>query len=204
MKRFLSVFLVLWMGVVILFVFNRSRHKNGPLPELGAVPEFTLMDQRGRGFSESHLRGKVWIADFIFTRCAGPCPLMTQQLMNIAQDLAAEPDIRFVSFSVDPDYDTPKVLGEYADKFLADANRWFFLTGTRTWIYDLAIKHFHLAAGGLAEEGSGHILHSTKFVLVDHALKIRGYYDSLVPEQLQRLRADAKKLAAETGAAHAA
>ena len=204
MKRFLSIFLVLWMAAVVLFVFSRGRQQSKSLPVLGQVPEFTLMDQRGQGFSESKLRGKVWIADFIFTRCAGPCPIMTQQLMTMTQDLAQEPDIRFVSFSVDPDYDTPKVLSEYAEKFMADANRWLFLTGARAWIFDLAIKHFHLAAGGMPDEESGHILHSTKFVLVDKALNIRGYYDSLVPEELHRLRADAKKLAAEAGTAHAA
>ncbi len=204
MKRFLALILVLWMAAMLFFVFIHGHKKSETLPILGHVPEFALIDQQGRGFSESSLRGKVWMADFIFTRCAGPCPLMTQHLNQIGKELGDNPEIRRVSFSVDPDYDTPKVLSDYAAQFEANPDRWFFLTGARAWIYDIAIKHFHLAAGGLMEEDSGHILHSTKFVLVDRALNIRGYYDSLVPEQLRQLTADAVRLEREKEGSRAA
>lgn len=171
------------------------------LPLLGEIPPFELTRQDGRDLSRSDLRGKVWIADFIFTTCAGPCPLMTQRMENLQTRFRNAPDLRLVSFSVDPEYDTPEVLNEYATHFNARPERWAFLTGDRDAIYDLSIKGFKLAVADEADAGDyDHmIIHSTYFVLVDREARIRGYYDGTDSERLARLVDDTNILLREAG-----
>ncbi len=91
---------------------------------LGQLPEFTLMRETSQPLTRSSLLGQIWVADFVFTRCAGPCPRMTRRMAQLQQELADLPGVRLVSFSVDPEYDTPRVLREYAQAFGADSDRW--------------------------------------------------------------------------------
>lgn len=155
----------------------------------GQLPDFSLTDQRGTPFALSDLHDKVWVADFIFTSCATICPPMTIQMASLQDELAVE-DLHFVSFSVDPERDTPAVLLRYADHYGADDRRWSFLTGQKEAIYRLAQEGFNLAAGHRGSE----ILHSTRFVLVDGEGQIRGYYDSRSKAHLQQLRKDIQTL----------
>lgn len=162
------------------------------LSELAAqqqLPDFSLTDQSGLPFALSDLHEKIWVADFIFTTCATICPPMTIQMASLQNEFAAE-DVHFVSFSVDPERDTPEVLFRYADDYGADGSRWAFLTGQKEAIYQLAHEGFNLAAGHRGSE----ILHSTRFVLVDQNQRVRGYYDSRSPGSLHQLRKDMKKL----------
>ena len=162
------------------------------LSELAAqqqLPDFSLTDQRGAPFALSDLHDKVWVADFIFTSCATICPPMTIQMASLQDEFATE-DVHFVSFSVDPERDTPEVLFRYADDYGADGSRWAFLTGQKETIYQLAHEGFNLATGHRGSE----ILHSTRFVLVDQNQQVRGYYDSRSPGSLHQLRKDMKKL----------
>lgn len=151
------------------------------LPVLGEIPPFKLTERGGETVGLGDLKGKVWVADFIFTRCAGVCPLMSSNMKSLQTVLEAEQGIRFVSFSVDPDYDSPAALAEYGRRFGADTAKWFFLTGDRAEIYRLAEQHFHLGVGEVPPEErealDQAIRHSSKFVLVDRAGRIRGYYD---------------------------
>lgn len=153
------------------------------------LPDFSLTDQRGAPFALSNLHDKVWVADFIFTSCATICPPMTIQMASLQDEFATE-DVHFVSFSVDPERDTPEVLFRYADDYGADGSRWAFLTGQKETIYQLAHEGFNLAAGHRGSE----ILHSTRFVLVDQNQQVQGYYDSRSPGSLYQLRKDMKKL----------
>ena len=162
------------------------------LPTRGQVADFALLSQTGRQMTRADLLGKVWIADFIFTHCAGPCPRMTADLARIAGDLTSFPDLRLVSFSVDPERDTPAVLAEYARGYSADAERWYFLTGDKAAIFKLAKESFHVGAAD--GDATDPVMHSTRFVLVDRAGKIRGYYDSNEPAQLAALSRDAATL----------
>ena len=114
------------------------------LPVYGSVPDFALIDQRGRPVRRADLDGKVWIANFIFTNCPDECPLMTSEMAQLQSDLAHSVDLRFVSISVDPERDTPAVLSQYAERFNADPDRWFFLTGDKRAIYRLAREGFRL------------------------------------------------------------
>lgn len=153
------------------------------------LPDFSLTDQRGVPFALSDLHDKVWVADFIFTSCATICPPMTIEMATLQDEFAAE-DVHFVSFSVDPERDTPEVLFRYADDYGADGSRWAFLTGQKETIYQLAHEGFNLAAGHRGSE----ILHSTRFVLVDRNQQLRGYYESRSPGSLQQLRKDIRTL----------
>ena len=153
------------------------------------LPDFSLTDQRGASFALSDLQDKVWIADFIFTSCGTICPPMTIEMARLQDEFAAE-EVHFVSFSVDPERDTPEVLFRYADYYGADGDRWSFLTGQKEAIYQLAQDGFNLAAGHRGSE----ILHSTRFVLVDQNQQLRGYYDSRSKAHLQQLRQDIQTL----------
>ena len=153
------------------------------------LPDFSLTDQHGAPFALSDLHDKVWVADFIFTSCATICPPMTIQMASLQEEFASD-DIRFVSFSVDPERDTPEVLFRYADHYGVDGNRWSFLTGQKEAIYQLAHEGFNLAAGHRGSE----ILHSTRFVLVDGTGQVHGYYDSRSKVHLQQLRQDIQAL----------
>jgi len=167
------------------------------VPVLGSVPDFALTEATGARLCRADLLGKVWIASFIFTRCAEVCPLTMRHESRLQAELPLRDDLRLVSFSVDPDWDTPKVLTAYAQIFGADRSRWLFLTGDKKQIYHVAIDGFHLATQGADPAKEMPILHSTKLVLVDRRGAIRGYYDSTDDAELQKLIRDVREVLAE-------
>ena len=162
----------------------------------GAVPEFSLTERSGKSVGLAALRGKIWIADFIYTSCTDTCPLQTAAMAKLQEQWSDRPELRLVSFTVDPARDTPKVLSRYADKFKADADRWLFLTGETEQVAQLIQAGFHLSAAPLTENGTqaSVILHSPRFVLVDSEAQIRGYYDSRDGDAMKRLKADVATL----------
>ena len=173
-----------------------------PLQVYGSVPGFTFTERSAKAVDSADLAGKVWIAGLIFTRCAGPCPMITARMKQIQEEWKKEPDFRLVSFTVDPEYDTPEVLKAYADGYQADPERWLFLTGEKEEIFELSQKYFHL---GVAEAQEGEesgmaqgVLHSTQLVLVDRRSRIRGYYDSQDPSRLKQLNRDLQRLLADS------
>lgn len=154
-----------------------------------SVPDFRLTNQQGEPLGLSDMAGKIWIADFIFTNCPTICPAMTQEMARLQSEFVADP-VYFVSFSVDPERDTTKVLTRYAKAYGADDRRWHFLTGDKAQIYQLAEQGFSLAAGHKGSE----ILHSPRFVLVKADGNIHDYYDSRSKPAMLRLRQDVKTL----------
>lgn len=168
-----------------------------PLPRYGQISSFQLTEAGGKAIGFEQLSGKPWIANFIFTRCAGPCPLISSQMAALTKQFQPEDGIHFVSFSVDPSYDSPKVLAEYAKKYSQDP-RWLFLTGEQQTMFKLTEYDFHLGVEEIPiqeRENAGQaIRHSTKFVLIDGEGQIRGYYDSESESSLKQLVEDAKKL----------
>ncbi len=173
--RYLGPALLALVLIAAWIVLTRSGRDAAPLPEIGVVPAFSLRDETGSSVNESLFTGKVSVVDFIFTSCAGICPLMSGRMAWLQEELHDRPEVRFVSFSVDPETDTPDVLTEYGKRYGAIPARWTFLTGERKQIYDITKNGFHL---GLEAEGDNAIIHSQKFVLVDRKGSIRGYYDS--------------------------
>lgn len=165
------------------------------LPRLGVVPPFSLTSEQGTAVTLESLRGKVWIADFVFTSCGGICPAMTQRMKELAADLSDDPRVRFVSFSVDPKRDTVEVLAAYGKEHGADPARWTFLRGEDPVIRPLARDGFKLPVEDADPNSAMPILHSGRFVLVDAEGSIRGYYESAEAEAMKRIAFDARVLA---------
>ena len=161
----------------------------------GTVPAFELVNQNGQPFGSAQLAGKIWIADFIYTTCPGPCPMISSRMSELQKPLE-KTDVHLVSFSVDPEKDTPQVLRGYADKLQADPGRWDFLTGPKSAIYKLSHDGFKLAVSdGGGEQGIP--VHSTRMVLVDRHGDIRGYFDATEADAITKVVADTNHLLRE-------
>ncbi|MCP4785379.1 MAG: hypothetical protein GY903_00545 [Fuerstiella sp.] len=161
------------------------------IPRLGAAPEFELVDQTGAAYSSAQLRGKVWIVNFMFTRCASTCPIQTMRLAEAQTALSADPvwdGIRFVSITVDPEYDSPDVLQQYASGYQADQEHWKFLTGSRDAIWKLSAEGFGLPVRDDAQNAQMPILHDPRFIVVDRLGRMRGVFDSQSTEAIAELR----------------
>jgi protein SCO1/2 len=152
------------------------------LPVYGQVPDFQLTTQAGTPFSSKELRGRIWVADFIYTTCPGPCPLMSAKMRRLQ---SSDPNLLLLSFSVDPEHDTPEILAAYAKRFNAGQN-WYFLTGARDTLQMLSRQAFKLSDLGMT--------HSTRFVLVDGKGQIRGYYGTSDEDGVGKLLADVRRL----------
>jgi len=166
----------------LLAGLKSSTALNPRLPVYGQIADFTLTNQTGAAVSSTELRGRVWVADIIFTRCAGPCLRMSRQMRELQDALPPDSPARLVSLTTDPDFDTPAVLEKYAVRFGADTNRWMFLTGTRRQIAGVATGSLKLSAVERkpAEQASPDDLfvHSTIFVIVDKHGQLRGVFET--------------------------
>ena len=183
-----TLFFFVWRAQVNHFA-NRA------VESYGTVPLFQLINQNGQPFGSAQLNGKIWIADFIFTTCPGPCPMISTRMSELQKPLE-KTDVHLVSFTVDPARDTPKVLLGYAEKLQAEPGRWDFLTGAPSTIYNLSEKGFKLAASGESEE-IGRPMHSTRMILVDRRGEIRGYYDATDADAVTNILADTSHLLRE-------
>lgn len=156
------------------------------------LPEFELQECLGGVVTRESLLGKRWLANFVFTRCAGPCPLMTRDISELHRQVAdANPDFQFVTFSVDPDHDRPEVLKQYAETFQADHDRWKFLSGEEEAMHDLIRRGFALyVAPNLGENRKPgfEVAHSNRAVLVNEEGFPVATYLMTVPEDVVKLR----------------
>ena len=189
-KLIFSVFLLILISSGIwlwIWLKSNSPGNSTSLPAYATLSDFSLVDQNNDPINLKTFSGKIWIADFIFTRCAGPCPILSARMQRLQGMLSHVPQVVLVSFSVDPEYDTPEVLARYAERFGIASDRWSFVTGGKTDL-DRISREFKLT-------GSEHpVFHSLSFVLVDGQGQIRGYYDSSEAEAMQRLQSDARTL----------
>lgn len=173
------------------------------LKVFGTVPDFSLIERSGHPVTLAGLKGKIWIANFIYTNCPDTCPIQSAQMKELQTEFSSETGLRLVSITVDPERDTPKVLVEYANRFSANPERWLFLTGAKEAIYHLAQEGFRLGAAEIPHEkrpasGATHT-HSPRFVLVDRQAEIRGYYVATEADAVARLRRDLKILLSKGG-----
>lgn len=181
----------------------RSRLLAERIPVYGVLPAFTLTDQRDQPFTDAALHGHISIADFIFTRCPTVCPTLTRRMLRL-QQLARERglELRFVSFSVDPGYDTPERLRDYALKHGIDTSNWSLVTGPLDTVETTVLEGFRILMGRDADAGEDDFLsifHGEHFVLVDAQGRIRGYYTLMADESaLELLLRDASALAEAT------
>jgi protein SCO1/2 len=182
--------LLLWIRQVEV---NALRQRS--VSSYGTVPAFQLTNQTGQPFGSAQLAGKIWIADFIYTTCPGPCPMISGRMSELQKPLEKS-DVHLVSFSVDPKKDTPAVLSDYARKLQAEPGRWDFLTGPTSAIYKLSHDGFKLAVSD-GSDVQGLPVHSTRMVLVDRRGQIRGYYDATEAEAITKVLADTNHLLRE-------
>jgi protein SCO1/2 len=182
----------LWIGIGLLLVvlcmayalslmeLNRAHQR--ALPVLGPVADFTLMNQDGRATTLADLSNHVWIADIIFTRCAGSCPIMSKQMESLQDALPPASRAKLVTLTTDPDFDTPPVLKKYGERYGANSNRWTFLTGTKSEIGQLAANSLKLSAVPVKPEDRQNpadlFIHSTVFVIVDKQARLRGAFET--------------------------
>ncbi len=180
--------------VAMLFLLPIPLLATDQLPTFGKVSEFSFLDQNKQPFSNSNLEGQIWIANFMFTRCQGMCPLLTGQMAVLSEKLKDQ-NIKFVSFSVDPEHDTSEVLSQYATAHHIPKGKWFFVTTEKNQnMWDFVSRSFMLGTGEATAEdlaqGAEPVMHSSRFVLVDAKGFIRGYYDSQDPQKMDELVKD--------------
>ena len=183
----------LWLGVGILLGFlglayllslaEVKEARSKPLPILGTVADFTLTNQDGIAVTLADLTNRVWVADIIFTRCAGPCPIITGYMKSLEDALPKSSDAQLVTLTTDPDYDTPPVMKQYGERFGADFNRWMFLTGTKTQIGVLGGGSLKLSAVPKPPADQTNavdlFIHTTIFVAVDKHARLRGIFETM-------------------------
>lgn len=178
-----SLLLLAMVGVLVGKFIVPKFHTAAPPPDVyGPASAFYLIDENGSAFSSEVLKNKPYIANFMFTKCAGICPRMNAAIAKVQQDLPA--DMQTVSFTVDPQNDTPGVLKQYASTFHADAARWHFITGDEA-------KLKEVAAGLKVSSLDWPAGHSDRVILVDAGGQIRGWYRSTEPESMLKLVTDA-------------
>ncbi len=182
-------------GLFALREMQVHRLSSGDFPRYGSVPAFQLINQDGHSFGSVDLAGKIWIADFIYSTCPGPCPMISSRMSEMQRPLE-KTDVHFVSFTVDPDKDTPEILREYANRLRAQPGRWDFLTGPKSVIYDLSTRGFKLPAAE-HDGDNGQPVHSTRIVLVDRQGQIRAYEEGSAPDSVTKLLAETNRLLRE-------
>ena len=216
-KRQRRIELLIWFGltlvvasILLAFLLANLRVRaflGPPLPVYGQIGDFTLTNQLGQAVTLADLRGQVWVADIIFTRCAGPCLTMSRQMKELQKSLPANSNARLVTLTTDPDYDTSSILKTYAEqRFGADPRRWWFLTGPKKEIRDLEITSLKLTAlEKKPEERESPVdlfIHSTQFLLIDKNAQWRGAFETtgegIDPPKVQaQLRAAIRRLERE-------
>jgi protein SCO1/2 len=192
-KNFIRALIVInLIAVGLIFLGSRIPHvdfyREAPASGFSIyaqMPAFELTERSGKSMTDAQMRGKFWVANFMFTQCPNQCPLMNTKFSLLQKSL---PDnVRLASFSVDPLHDTPEKLRAYAANFGAEDARWYFLTGEKATL-ERILNALHLGNG---EDPN---LHSLRFVLMDEKLRVRGYYNSEDPAALSQLKRDLEKL----------
>ena len=179
--------LKIYFGVAIFLIISFFFKDSQPvkeLPEIGNVPQFEFTNSDGNIVTLDNLKGKVWVADFIFTTCTMACPMMTGNMNIVHKKFKKNDNVRLVSISVYPEFDTPEVLKNYASQYDADTEKWLFLTGKEDAVKDIIRDGFKIG------DYEDIIFHSEKFALVDKKGIIRAYYNGMKSEDMKQLKKD--------------
>jgi cytochrome oxidase Cu insertion factor (SCO1/SenC/PrrC family) len=169
----LALAFVVWISKVV---------HEPPISVIGPVADFTLTNQDGQITTLADLTNHVWLADIVFTRCAGPCPRLTQQMKSLQEKLPAGSTAKLVTLTTDPEFDSPTVLKKYGERVNADFNRWTFLTGTKREIAQLASGSLKLSTMPVKledqKDAADLFIHGTLFVVVDKHARLRTYFET--------------------------
>ena len=208
-KKWAGLIAILALPGFIYFYVTKAENNFMPLATIGAdghqIPDFTFVNQHNDTINKSDYSGNIYVANFFFTTCPTICPIMTNKMKYVQDKLSIFPNIKFLSHTVNPGYDTPKILLEYANAMQADLSNWNFVTGGKQHIYNIASSYFvNVSEDELAPGG---FLHSEYFVLVDKEGKVRsgidingnpyGAYDGTNDADMKTLVKDIRILMAE-------
>ena len=186
LPKFLVVGAIVIAGLAFYRLYPGRPSGSSDLKRINIVPPFALTERSGRTITNNDLFGKIWVADFVYTTCPGPCPLVTASMAKLQEAVARDPQVQLVTFTVDPETDTPAVLATYADHFGASKDRWWFLTGPEKQQDELIRDGFFLPvvdnSGKPLEPGQFKVTHSTQLALVDASGVVRGYYEGTTEE----------------------
>lgn len=219
MKRILFLVVFFILGVTVTyFMIKPTKVKDLPVinpvdvneemvdPELlrigygHTIGKFSFLNQEGKQITQEDVKGKVFVAEYFFTTCGTICPIMNQQMQRVHKAYKGNSDFRILSFSVNPEVDTVEQMKRYAEQHGADSKQWFFLTGTREKLYDLARKSFFVLKPAEAEnqgDVGSDFIHTNNFVLVDKEMRIRGYYDGTNTKEVDEMIKDINQLLEE-------
>ncbi|RYD82780.1 MAG: SCO family protein [Sphingobacteriales bacterium] len=207
LRRFIP-YLILLLPVIAILILRQGKNVYQKLPHIGnykglkpngdtifhAIPEFSLTDQYGKAFGSNDLKGKTYVANFIFTRCPNICPEMTKNLTVIKNEFKNWKDFRMISMTLDPKFDSPKVLNAFADKYEVNNGNWHFLTGSHDSIYWLMNQEGFLIVKPLPSEDPAQFQHSEVVALIDKDGYIRGHYNGTDLKDVERLKDEIKLL----------
>lgn len=190
MSRLIVIGLILavLLGSVAIVVLYKADQARSELPVLGTIGPFELVNRHGEPWGRDELSGKVSVAEFFFTSCRGPCPIMNGHFAELYRKYDASDRFQLVSFSVDPATDSLPVLQAYAEQFGVTDDRWIFLRGPMDTIVHICEDYFLLPAGDLPGD------HSTRFVLLDEQARIRGFYSGTDPASVKVLETHIREL----------
>lgn len=183
----IKIYVAVAIFLAITYIYKNTNEQDS-LPVIGGIPDFEFIDSEGRDVGLSTLKGKVWVADFIFTTCTMACPIMTGNMNIIHKKYKKNDDLRLVSISVYPEYDTPEVLKKYASQYEANTDTWHFLTGNESTVKEVIKDGFKIG------DYEDIIFHSEKFALVDRNGMIRAYYNGMKSEDMKKLKKDINNL----------
>ena len=186
----IKIYIAIAALLIATYFFKNSEPENN-LPVIGNIPDFEFVNSEGETITLTSLKGKVWVADFIFTTCNMACPIMTGNMNIIHKKYKQNDDVRLVSISVYPEYDTPEVLAKYASQYNANTDRWYFLTGEESTVQEVIKDGFKIG------DYEDIIFHSEKFALVDRSGMIRAYYNGMKTEDMKKLKKDINSLLKE-------
>jgi len=198
------VFVIATIAMVYAFMQLQQVQSQRPTPaslkKFSAAPEFQLVTSNGERLSKEDFDGKVWVTNFIFTRCQGPCPVITGRMAELQEQLrkANASDVHLLTITVDPDYDTPEVLARYAEQVGADPEVWSFATGPKAHVEEVVKKGF---LQPIVEAPDGEIIHTSRFVVTDRNGMMRSFPDGNDASSVQRVLLDIRDLLREQPAA---
>ncbi|MGD1894764.1 MAG: SCO family protein [Cyclobacteriaceae bacterium] len=193
-----------------MFSCNSPTKENETLPILGRryfdeqkqdtvyhqVADFAFVNQDSTLVTPNTFDGKVYVTDFFFTSCPTICPVMKKEMLRVYEEFEDNNEVAILSHTIDPEYDTVGLLHDYAERLGVSSDKWHFVTGDKQAIYDMGLKSYMVTAME-DEEAPGGFIHSGAFILVDKDLRIRGMYDGTVPEQVNVLMNDIRRLLRE-------
>jgi cytochrome oxidase Cu insertion factor (SCO1/SenC/PrrC family) len=176
------IFLLAVLCLAGLLLMAGPKSERPALPIYGQIADFTLTNEDGQPTTLADLTNHVWVADIVFTRCAGPCPRMTAQMKSLQDALPQNSDAKLITLTTDPDFDSPEILKRYGARFGADFKRWMFLTGTKSEIAGLAAGSLKLGSTPIAladrKDPVDLFIHTTIFVVVDKRARMRGIFQT--------------------------